>query len=191
MVVAQLVERSLLTTEIRSSNPVSGEIYINSCIEKTKIEKMGRDCPLKRYVPSIGPGYFLVWAIPVCCWPVWRSMRFTLTFVSKWWFKMCAESGGAWIAEWYHTRVWSSVRCTIPWAVSLSQVHVCFFHYSIWLIWFDTIFVCQICHVNCETENWNWKKFIYLFLKKCHCAESKVDCPGVLLAVMQSEQWWW
>ena len=48
MVVAQLVERSLLTTEIRSSNPVISEIYINSCIEKTKIEKMGRELPIKK-----------------------------------------------------------------------------------------------------------------------------------------------
>ena len=24
------------------------------------------------------------------------------------------------------------------------------------------LFVFQICYVNCETENWTWKKFIFL-----------------------------
>ena len=43
VVVAQLVERLLPTTEVRSSNPVIGNIYIEyllvNCIEKTKIKK--------------------------------------------------------------------------------------------------------------------------------------------------------
>ena len=43
MVVAQLVERSLLIPEVHGSNPVIGKIYIKhftvNCIEKTKIKK--------------------------------------------------------------------------------------------------------------------------------------------------------
>ena len=30
------------------------------------------------------------------------------------------EPWGAWIAEWYHTWLWSSVHCAMPWAMSLS-----------------------------------------------------------------------
>ena len=40
VVVAQLVEQSLPTTEIRGSNPDIGEILSTNCaIEKTKIKK--------------------------------------------------------------------------------------------------------------------------------------------------------
>ena len=43
VVVAQLVERSLLSSEVRGLNPVIGDIFINfftiNCIEKTKINK--------------------------------------------------------------------------------------------------------------------------------------------------------
>ena len=40
MVVAQLVERSLLTPEICGLNPVNGKILSTNClIEKTKIKK--------------------------------------------------------------------------------------------------------------------------------------------------------
>ena len=40
VVVAQLVERSLTTSEILSSNPVIGKILSTNCIiEKTKIKK--------------------------------------------------------------------------------------------------------------------------------------------------------
>ena len=35
MVVAQLVERSLLTQEVHGSNPVIGEIYILHCLLST------------------------------------------------------------------------------------------------------------------------------------------------------------
>ena len=44
VVVGQLVARSLPTPEVRSSNSVIGEIFINlfniNCIEKTKIKKI-------------------------------------------------------------------------------------------------------------------------------------------------------
>ena len=40
MVVAQLVERLLLTPDVRGLNPVLGEILFTiKCIEKTKIKK--------------------------------------------------------------------------------------------------------------------------------------------------------
>ena len=54
VVVAQLVERSLLITEVRGSTPVIGIIYIEhllvnlfiiNCIEKTKINKRGKELP--------------------------------------------------------------------------------------------------------------------------------------------------
>ena len=48
--MAQLVEWSLLIPEVRSSNPVIGKIYIEhlftiNCMEKTKINKRGREWP--------------------------------------------------------------------------------------------------------------------------------------------------
>ena len=41
--MAQLVERSPPTQEVRSSNPVKGKLCIgtNNCFEKTKIKKKG------------------------------------------------------------------------------------------------------------------------------------------------------
>ena len=72
---------------------------------------------------------------------------------------------GAWIAEWYHTQLWSLVWWAMPWVVSssLGDDKVFFWHkYSIYAFFmipfglFDSIllFVCQIFHVNCETEKW-------------------------------------
>ena len=51
MVAAQLVEWSLLTTEIRGSKPVIGKVlyikYSTNCnIEKTKIKKRGQEWPI-------------------------------------------------------------------------------------------------------------------------------------------------
>ena len=49
LVVAQLVERLLLTPEVRGSNPVIGKIYIEhwslstNCIDKTKIKQRGSE----------------------------------------------------------------------------------------------------------------------------------------------------
>ena len=53
-------------------------------------------------------------------------------------------------------------RYATPWAVSLSLGDVKLFFgpkhniYALFMILFDSIllFVCQICHVNCEAENW-------------------------------------
>ena len=71
---------------------------------------------------------------------------------------------GAWIAEWYLTWIWLSVHCTIPWAESSNlsddylffvpkhNIHA-FFIILIGLFDLILLFVCQICHVNCETEN--------------------------------------
>ena len=72
---------------------------------------------------------------------------------------------GVWIAEWYHTWLWSLVHCAMHWAVSLSlSDNKLFFGpkhniYALFMILFGLfdlilLFVCLICHVNCETENW-------------------------------------
>ena len=46
VVVAQLVEQSPPTPEIRGSNPVIGKLLLNICVEKTKIKKKrGRERP--------------------------------------------------------------------------------------------------------------------------------------------------
>ena len=88
---------------------------------------------------------FLKWSENVLCW-----LNYTLI-------------NGAWIAEWYHTWLWSSVSCAMPWAVSLRlgddkllfrPNHSIYTLFMIPFGWFDTIIVSQICHVNCETENW-------------------------------------
>ena len=68
---------------------------------------------------------------------------------------------GAWIAEWYHTRL-----CSLPFALGCEfkpqwrqtlfrtqAQHLCFLHDSIWFIWFDTI----ICLSNLLCELWNRK----------------------------------
>ena len=51
VVVAQLVEQSLLIPEVRSSNPVIGNLFTVNCIEKTKIKKkeVGYG-PFKKYI---------------------------------------------------------------------------------------------------------------------------------------------
>ena len=75
------------------------------------------------------------------------------------------NQGGAWIAEWCRTRLWSSVHCAMPWAVSSSLDYVKLFFrpkhniYALFMVLFGLfdlklLFVCQICHVNCETEIW-------------------------------------
>ena len=72
---------------------------------------------------------------------------------------------GAWIAEWFHTQLWSWVHCAMPWDVSLSLSDDQLFFgpkqniYALFMILFGLsglilLFVCQICQVNCETENW-------------------------------------
>ena len=67
--------------------------------------------------------------------------------------------GGAWIAEWYHTWLWSSVYCAMPWAVSLilgddklffRPKHNIYAFFMILFGLFDLILliVSKICHVN-------------------------------------------
>ena len=80
------------------------------------------------------------------------------------WFKCTFWNIGAWIAEWYHTWLWTLVCCAIPWAVSLSLDDDKLFFgpkhniYTFFMIIFGLfelipLFFCQTCHVNCETEN--------------------------------------
>ena len=68
------------------------------------------------------------------------------------------------LAEWYHTQLSSSVHCAMPWAMSLSlgDKKLFFGHkhniYALFMILHGLfglilLFVCQICHMNCETEN--------------------------------------
>ena len=95
---------------------------------------------------------------------------------------------GTWIAEWYHTWLWSLVHCAMHWAVSLSlsdnklffgPKHNIFALFMILFGLFDLIllFVCQICHVYCETENWKLNKFI---LKNVPCPWSLGWMPQLL-----------
>ena len=77
----------------------------------------------------------------------------------------------AWIAEWYHTWLCSLVHCAMPSTVSMSHGNNKLFFrpkhniYAFFMILFGLfdlmlLFVCQTCHVNCETEYWKYKKFI-------------------------------
>ena len=79
---------------------------------------------------------------------------------------------GSWIAEWYHTRLWSSVHCTMPWAVSSSlgndklffgpnhNIYTLFhYFYLIYLSWYYIICLSNLS-LNCETEKGKLKKFI-------------------------------
>ena len=67
---------------------------------------------------------------------------------------------GAWIAEWSSHSAFEHLYAT-PWAVSSSLGDGKLFFgpkhniYALFIILFDLIllFVCQICHVNCEAEN--------------------------------------
>ena len=72
---------------------------------------------------------------------------------------------GAWVAEQYHTWLWTLVHCAMPWAMSLSLGDNKLFFgpkhniYAFFMILFGLfhlilLFACQICHVNCETENY-------------------------------------
>ena len=83
---------------------------------------------------------------------------------------------GAWIAEWSsHSTL--EHQYAMPWAVSSSLGDVKLFFgpkhniYALFMILIDLfdlilLFVCQICHVNYEAENWKLKKFFFFFKKK-------------------------
>ena len=66
-----------------------------------------------------------------------------------------------WIAEWYHTWLLSLEYCAMPWAMSYGKLFFGPQHniYALFMILFGLfdlilLFVCQICHVNWERENW-------------------------------------
>ena len=78
---------------------------------------------------------------------------------------------GAWIAEWSPHSTFEHQYAT-PWALSSSLGDIKLFFgpkhniYALFIILFDLfdlilLFVCKICHVNCEAENWKEKKFIF------------------------------
>ena len=81
---------------------------------------------------------------------------------------------GTWIAEWYHTWLWTLVCCAMLWAVSLSLSEDKLFFgpkhniYAFLMILFGLfdlilLFFCQICHVSL----WNRKlKINKIYLKK-------------------------
>ena len=55
MVVAQLVERLLLTPEVRGSNPVIGKFYIehyflSTVLKRRKYRKSGREWPIQKTI---------------------------------------------------------------------------------------------------------------------------------------------
>ena len=76
-------------------------------------------------------------------------------------------NGGAWIAEWYHTRLWSLVGCVMPWAVSSSisddklfyrpkhniityfMIHLCFL---VWYYYLSVKFVMWIVKQKIENK---------------------------------------
>ena len=71
---------------------------------------------------------------------------------------------GAWIADWYHIRLWSLVHFAMPWAMSSSLGDNKLFFgpkhniYAFLMILFGLfdlilIFVCQFFHVKCETKD--------------------------------------
>ena len=72
-----------------------------------------------------------------------------------------AISLGAWIAEWsLHSTFEHCMLCPGPWVWALvmtnsfSDPSTTSTLYSFGLFDLILLFVCQICHVNCETENW-------------------------------------
>ena len=79
-------------------------------------------------------------------------------------FSIQLTEWGTWIAEWYHTRLWSLVHCSWAWVWAsvttncfwTQAQHLRFLHDSIWFIWFDTI----ICHVILWNRKFKIKKLI-------------------------------
>ena len=57
MVVAQLVERFLLTAEVCGSNPVMGKIYVqfllSTVLRRQNKEKRGREWPILKKIKSV------------------------------------------------------------------------------------------------------------------------------------------
>ena len=43
VVVAQLVERSIMTPEVHNSNPIIGKIYIQHCLLSTEVKDQNRE----------------------------------------------------------------------------------------------------------------------------------------------------
>ena len=85
------------------------------------------------------------------------------------WYLNFILTWGTWIAEWYHTLNICTLCHTLgyefapQWRQTLYQTQA---HQHFLMILFDLfnltlLFVCQICHVNCETENWKWKIFLF------------------------------
>ena len=80
---------------------------------------------------------------------------------------------GAWIAVWYHTWLWSSVHCAMPWAVSLSLGDDKLFldpntisklyswFYLVWYYYLSVKFVMWIVKQKIENKR-------YLFTKNLH-----------------------
>ena len=94
-------------------------------------------------------------------------------------------SWGAWIADWYHTGLWSLVCCTMAWAESLSLGDDKLFFGpkddiyadSIWFSWFDII----ICLSNLSCDLWNRKLKIN---KKLRIVRNEAEV-GIMLRDIQ------
>ena len=50
VVVAQLVERSIMTPEVHNSNPIIGKIYIQHCLLSTEVKDQNREKNVIFYV---------------------------------------------------------------------------------------------------------------------------------------------
>ena len=113
--------------------------------------------------------------LPTFCWRRysslennwWEDLTWTDIFAEKQLLVLHFKSQqwmGAWIAEWYHTWLWTLVHFTTPWAVSLHTLVTAnsllypsttstLFHDSIWFIWFNLSVKFVTCIVKQKIEN--------------------------------------
>ena len=100
---------------------------------------------------------------------------------------------GTWIAEWYHTWLWSLVHCAMPWAVSLSLsdnklflgpkhiIYIYSWFYFVYLVWYYYLsvkFVMWIVKRKIENKRNLFKK---IYLTNVHLCPMHVvvQCIGL------------
>ena len=77
------------------------------------------------------------------------------------WFK---HRRGAWIADHWFAATCPGLGDDKLFFEPKHNIYA-FFMILFGLFYLILLFVCQICHVNCETENWKLKKFIFQKIK--------------------------
>ena len=93
---------------------------------------------------------------------VQSNFKYVKNLTTSWYLKH-RNTFGAWIAEW-SSHLTFELQYATPWAMSLCLSDVKLFFgpkhniYALFVILFGLfdlilLFVCQICHVNCEAEN--------------------------------------